>query len=254
MRHIFICLILALSLDLSAQSTPVYVQPNNPAPTGHFDLKQLKQNSIAHDQYEWLWVKDDFGHAGWVLKSALMLPLDFSRQAILAKGEAIYPEPKSYNLPQVSLEKAQIVSLLGRHRDWYKVLYKQDGKKYSGWVQSRYLRPYSKDPGYFYSMKEVPLRKKPQMKSQFLGQVKTGTPIIPIKIVKSWAFVKSGKKKGYIPLQNIRSRVDIAMKVKTPEGYYKPHPKLIHKKINEIFANPLWVGTGEFTIELKSKP
>lgn len=245
---------LLFALKAFAASTPVYLEPNNPAPTGHFNLSELKERASAYDQFEWLWVKDSFGHNGWVLKSSVLLSLDFSRRGIIAKGESIYPKPQSFNLPQKTLGQSQVVSLLGRKRDWFKILYKEKDQNLIGWVRSRYIRPYSKDPGYFFITRETPLKKRPQNKTRVLKNLTPGTQITPLKLYKSWAYVKAGNKKGYIPLTNLRSRIDIAMKVKTPKGYYKPHPSLINQKIVEIFADPLWVGTGAFSLDLKSKP
>ena len=186
----------------------------------------LKKRAINYDQFEWLWVRDHKGNNGWVLKSSALLPLDFSRQAVLGKGEPIHPQPKNYRLPQKSLEQAQIVNLVGRHRDWYKIVYKENDQKYFGWVQSRYLSPYSKDPGFFFSTKETHLRAKPQMKSQILKKIDPGLPIIPLINKGDWVLVRFSKLKGYIPLHNLPSRIDVAMKIRTPKGYFKPHPKL----------------------------
>lgn len=247
--------LLILSGSLSwAKSTPVYLKPNNPAATGHFDLKLLKERSLTFDQFEWLWVRTPEGQNGWMLKSSALLPLDFSRQAMLSKGEAIYPRPRSFNSPQKVLEHTQIVTLVDRFRDWYKIVYKENKQKFYGWVRARYLSPYSKDAGYFFSTKETHLRVKPQYKSKILKTIGEGLPIIPISAKGEWANVKFGKLKGYIPFQNIKSRMDVAIKVRTPEGYFKPHPGLYKRKILEIFANPIWVGTGAYSIDLKQKP
>ncbi len=254
MKWFFSCLIFLSYFSVFGQSTPIYLKANSPAPTGHVSLDKLKKRAIAYDEYEWLWVRTPSGHNGWILKDSALLPLDFSRQAILPKGEPINPEPKTYQLPQRTLSQAQIVSLIDRRRDWYKILYKIDDKKYYGWVRSRYLSPYSRDAGYFFSTVETQLRQKPQMKSKILRKIEPGLPIIPLNAKASWALVQFDGKKGYIPLRNFKSRLDVAIKVKTSNGYFKPHPQLYEKKISEIFSNPLWVGTGAFTIDLKQKP
>ncbi len=254
MKWFFSSLIFLSYFNLFAQSTPIYLRANHAAATGHVDLKKLKKQAIAYDQYEWLWVRTPQGRNGWILKSSALLPLDFSRQAILAKGEPIHPEPKVYQLPQRTLHQSQIVTLVERKRDWYKIIYKVSEKKYFGWVRSRYLSPYSKDAGFLFSTIETKLRAKPQMKSKILKDIEPGEPIIPLNTKASWALVHYKGAKGYMPLRNIKSRLDVAIKVKTPEGYFKPHPSLYQKKVNEIFADPLWVGTGAFTLELKQKP
>jgi SH3-like domain-containing protein len=243
-----------LSSVTQAQSTPVFLSPNNPAPTGHFDLKMLKKRAIQSDQFEWLWVRDQQGHDGWILKASALLPLDFSRQAILGKGEPIHPQPRSFKLPQKTLPKAQIVTLVKRHRDWYRIIYKDQGQKYYGWVRSRYLSPYSKDAGLFFSTRETHLRAEPKMKSKVLQKIDPGLPIIPLNTKGEWALVQFAGKKGYIPLRHLKSRLDVAIKVRTEKGYFKPHPNLYKAKVIEIFANPIWVGSGAYTIELKQKP
>lgn len=251
---IFILISLLTSLNAYGRPTPVYLEPNNPAPTGHFRLEQLKDKAIAYDQFEWLWVRDSFGHSGWVLKSSVMLPLDFSRRAVLSQGEDVFAKPQSYDLPQRKILKSQVVTLVHRHRDWFQVMYKYGNDTLKGWVRARYLRPYSKDPGLFFLTQETPLRKEPKSKTKILETINPGEPMAPLRLLNGWAYVQVGNKKGYVPLQNIRSRIDIAMKVRTPEGYYKPHPSLINKKVLEIYSNPLWVGTGGYSIELKSTP
>lgn len=241
-------------LSLWAQSTPVYVTPNNPAATGHFDLSLLKKQAIKYDHFEWLWVRDQKGRSGWILKDSALLPLDFSRQAVLGKGEAIYANPNNFSLPQKTLPQSQIVTLVQRQRDWYKIVYLEGENKFFGWVRSRYLNPYSKDAGFLFSTKETHLRSKPNGKGQILKTIKPGKAIVPINTKNAWAFVQFEDKKGYIPMTNIKSRLDVALKVRTAKGYYEPHPALYKQKILEIFSNPVWVGTGAFTIELKEKP
>jgi SH3-like domain-containing protein len=250
----FLSLLLSTHIFAHAQSTPVYLKPHNPSPTGHFDLKSLKKRVIAYDQFEWLWVKDPQGRNGWILKSSALLPLDFSRQAILPKGEAIYPQPRHFELPQKTLNQSQIVNLVKRYRDWYKIVYIENKQKFYGWVRSRYLSPYSKDPGYFFSTVETHLRVAPQSKSRILTKIEPGLPIVPLNTKGDWALVRFNNQKGYIPLQNLKSRLDVAMKVRTPEGYFKPHPSLYKNKVVEIFSNPIWVGSGAYSMELKAKP
>lgn len=238
-----------------SQSTPVYTKPNHPAPTGHFDREMLKKRAIEYDQFEWLWVRGPNGNNGWILKASTLLPLDFSRQAVLAKGEAIYPQPKNFNLPQKTLAQTQIVTLVDRKWDWYKIIYLDEGKKYYGWVRSSYLSPYSKDAGYFFSTAETQLRSKPQMKSQIITKIDPGLPIIPVNTkLDGWVQVRFNGKDGFIPMQHLKSRFDVAIKVRTHKGYYKPHPALYKHKVLEIFTNPLWVGTGAYSMTLKKEP
>ena len=242
------------SFQVCAQPTPVYLQPNNPAATGHFSQEELKKKALTYETYEWLWLRDSFGHEGWALKSSVMLPLDFSRQAVATKGEAIYQQPKSYIHPVNRLDNSQAVALITRQGDWFKVRYEQNKVVKEGWIPERRLQPYSKDPGIFYSTKESHLRQHPRMKSKILTAVEPGIPLFPKKLLGDWALVSMGKKEGYIPLTNLKSRLDVAMKVRTTLGYVEPQPQLIKEKILEIFANPLWIGTGAYTLELKSQP
>lgn len=239
---------------LFGQAIPVYLKPNNPAPTGHFDLKELRSTAIEHDQYEWLWVRDDKGHNGWILKASALLPLDFSRRAVLPKGQGVFIRPDSTILANKTLPHSQIVTLMERHRDWYKIIYKENDKNYFGWVPARHLSPYSKDAGYFFSTTETFLRSQPKMKSKVLQRIDPGLPMIPLNTKDSWAYVQFGKVKGYIPFHNLRSRIDIAIKVRTAKGYVKPHQNLYRERVLEIFSNPLWVGTGAYSMDLKAKP
>ena len=233
---------------------PVYLKPNGAIPTGHFDTQSLKQRAINYDQFEWLWVRDSKGQKGWVLKSASLLPLDFSRQAVLVKAQAIHSKPHHYEMNQKRLPRSQIVTLVSRHRNWYKIIFKEKNKKFYGWVESRHLKPYSKDGGYFFSTVKTWLRKQPKAKAKIITPIDPGLPIIPLYAKGDWALVSFAGHKGYIPFRNLRTRLDMALKVKTDRGYFKPHPALYKQKIVEIFENPLWVGTGAYSLELKSKP
>jgi uncharacterized protein YgiM (DUF1202 family) len=149
-------------------------------------------------------VQDHEGRAGWILKDAALLPLDFSRRAVLGKGEAVYPAPKNFVLPQKTLPEAQIVTLVKRQRDWYKVVYLEGNKKFYGWVRSRYLSPYSKDAGYFFSTVETHLRDKPKAKSNIIKNIAAGFPIIPLNTKGQWAYVEFDGQKGYIPMGNLK--------------------------------------------------
>ncbi len=254
MRFVLLVFSLCTAVSAYSQSTPVFLTPHNPAPTGHFDLKMLRKRAVAFDQYEWLWVRDQKGNNGWILKASALLPLDFSRQAILGKGEPIHPQPRNFKLPQKTLNQSQIVTLVKRHRDWYRIIYKENDKNYYGWVRSRYLSPYSKDAGYFFSTVETHLRSEPRMKSKILTKIDPGLPIVPLNTKGEWALVRFGKNKGYIPLRNLKSRLDVAIKVRTAKGYFKPHPDLYKQKVIEIFANPIWVGSGAYSMDLKQQP
>lgn len=251
---LFLIFQILLSFCLQAEDRPVYLKPNNPAPTGHFDLKMLERRIIGYDQFEWLWVRDEKGNNGWVLKSLVQLPLDYSRQAVLAKGEALYHEPQDYRVPQSQLPQSQVVSLLERKQDWYKILYKGQQGNRTAWVKERTLSPYTKDGGFFFTTTETQLRDKPQMKAKILERLEPGQVIIPLNTKDSWALVAVGKRRGYIPMTHLRSRVDIAIKVRTSKGYFKPHPDLYKDRILEVFTNPLWVGVGPYTLELKQHP
>ena len=241
------------SIIASAQTVPVYLKPNHPAPTGHFNKSELTHKTVHNEEFEWLWVKDVSGRQGWVLKSLVMLPLDFSRQAVLARNNVIFSKPTPSASTQ-RLERAQIVSLVKRQNEWYKIYYRDGKKNNYGWIKSRYLQPYSKDPGVFYSTATMSLRKAPQLKAPVVDVVHSGDRLLPIRLKKNWAYVQKGKKKGYLPIKYIKSRLDVAMKVRTPKGYFKPHKSLLSGKITEIFANPLWLGTGNFSVELKAQP
>ena len=254
MELIFSLLLSLNALGANHRSVPVYLAPNNPAATGHFKHSELKKSARAYRQYEWLWVRDSFGHEGWVLKSSVMLPLDYSRRAILSKGEVIFEKPRAAGLPIKRMQDNQIVGIIKRQGDWYKIVFVHNEKNAAGWVKAKHLQPYSKDPGLFYSMASTWLKQKPQIKTRRLVKVEPGIPLRPIKIKGNWTLVQLGKKKGWIELKHLKSRIDVAMKVRTKEGYYQPHPSLIKKSIVEIFSNPLWVGTGAYTVELKSKP
>ena len=245
---------LLLSPPLMADSKAVYLKPNGSIPTGHFDTQSLKQQAVKYDQFQWLWVRDSRGQKGWILKSTALLPLDFSRQALLTKGKAIHSKPYHYEINPKKLPRSQIVTLVSRYRNWYKIIYKEKNKKPYAWVQAQHLRPYSKDGGYFFSKVKTWLRKEPRIKAKVITPIGPGLPIIPLHAKGDWALVSFAGHRGYIPFRNLRTRLNMALKVKTDKGYFKPHPALYKQKIVEIFENPLWVGTGAYSLELKSRP
>ncbi len=243
-----------LSSSLMADSRSVYLNPNGSIPTGHFDVRSLRQQAINYDQFEWLWIRDSRGRKGWILKSTVLLPLDFSRQAVLTKGKAIYSATNHHQINPKKLPRSQIVTLVNRRHNWYKIVYKEKNKKFYGWVQSRDLRPYSKDGGYFFSTVRTWLRRKPRRKAKIITSIDPGLPIIPLYAKGDWALVNFADHKGYIPFRNLKTRLNMALKVKTDKGYFKPHSDLYREKIVEIFENPLWVSTGTYSLELKSRP
>ena len=238
----------------ATDSRAVYLKPNGTIPTGHFGSHSLRKQAVKYDRFQWLWVRNSRGQKGWILKSTALLPLDFSRQAVLIKGQAIYPKPHNYGIVSKKLFRSQVVTLVNRHRNWYKIIFKEKNKKFYGWVESQHLKPYSKDGGYFFSKVKTWLRKQPKVKAKVIIPIDPGLPIIPLNAKGDWALVSFAGHKGYIPFRNMKTRLDTALKVKTDKGYFKPHPALYKQKIVEIFENPLWVGTGTYSLELKSKP
>lgn len=243
-----------LSLFALSEPSSVYLKPNHPAATGHFSKKLLLEKSVGYDQFEWLWVSNTQGQSGWVLKSSVLLPLDFSRQAVISKGEALYSKPRHFQSPSKILENSQLVNLIDRKRSWYKIVYKEGEQNKTAWVRAQYLSPHSKDAGLFFSTQPVHLRQSPKPKSNFLASIESGDPIVPLNTKGEWAYVQYGSQKGYIPFRNLRTRMDVAIKVRTDAGYFKPHPALYKQKIHEIFANPQWAGTGPYSLELKARP
>ena len=237
-----------------ADSKAVYLQANGSIPTGHFNIDTLKSRAVQYDQFEWLWLRDSRGRKGWILKSRVLLPLDFSRQAIISRGKLLYQKPYFYEINPRKLSRTQIVILIGRHRNWYHIFYKDGEKKLKAWVDSKDLKPYSKDGGYFFSKTKTGLRKEPKNKAKIITPIEPGQAIIPLRAKGDWALVSFSGHRGYIPFRNLKTRLDLALKVKTDRGYFKPHPSLYKQKILEIFSNPLWIGTGAYSLELKSKP
>ena len=129
-----------------------------------------------------------------------------------------------------------------RRQDWYKIAYRENQKKVYGWVKARHLRPSSKDSGYFLSIRETHLRAKPQGLAKSLQVIDPGQSMVPLRVQGQWAWVQWGPHRGYVLLKDLKSRLDVAMGVRTHKGYFKPHPRLYGEKVQEIFANPLWVG------------
>jgi len=251
-----ICFFAALLLPLSAFAIaiPGYLRPTHPAPTGHYHHEDLLSHTREYDEFEWLWVRTPAGTQGWTLKSSVLLPLDFSRKAVLEGSYLIYDNPGLKQGTAIRLKGERVVSVLSRKRRFYKITYKDKGRAHTGWVKDQHLQPVTKDAGYFIATDDVNVRSRPKKNGKVVAQFPAETRLIPVKVVGHWVHVRKGKLHGYVPLSKLKTRLDVASKLRTRGGYHKPHRKYFGTKIVEIFPNPLWVGTGDYTLDLKSQP
>lgn len=239
---------------MTDSSIAVYLHPARTVPTGHYRVEHLQEYLKGYTTLTWVYVKASDGQTGWTLKHELMDSLEFSSKARLAPNSSKYSKPNSSAFVEKT-EQGMLVELLDRKGDWHLASHKNE----TFWVLGSQLYPISKDPGYFFVNKRDQLREKPQIKSKFLAKLSEGSRLKPIKLEGQWYKVSYKNKKGttqsgYIQTKNLISRLDIAMKVRTSQGYQPAHRNLLNKKVYEIFVNPLWLGTGTKEIPLYESP
>lgn len=238
--------------SLAPESAPVYIKPFGAAPTGHYSVKTLSQKLIRKENISWVFVKDlDSGHMGWTPRNQLLSPLHFSTKARLLSKTPVFRTQKDRSPTSELMPKNEVtVPLVAIESDWARIELNNE----LVWVHTSYLLPVHRDPGYFFTKVQTPLRASPQTKSQFLATLKAGEKLTPLNVNKNWVTVSVNGKKGFVPLRSIVHRIHAASKVKTDDGLVPAEPDMILQKVYAVYVDPLWLGTGVNTISLYSEP
>ncbi len=233
------------------QSAAVYLKPYSAVPTGHYNVSLLKEKMLRQEKVQWALVKDASGLSGWTPLQNLLTPLHFSSKAQLMSGSPLYTSLESSEVDvSLRIREGQIVHLLVVKNNWAQIQIKDKVL----WTPQRYLYPVDKDPGYFVLKKELPLRSDPQIKSQHLLRLAVGDRLLPLEIVRPWVKVRTQNRTGYVPLNEVLTRVDIAQKIKTDEGLIPADREHLGKDIFAIHINPLWLGTNHEPVLLFEEP
>lgn len=230
---------------------PVYLKTTSPVPTGHYSIESLNKNKILSRKSVWVNVKTGEGLSGWLPKEVLLTPLHFSSKATLLAHSPLYPKDDiQQNTVPLTSQKEGLVSLLEVVGD--RCLVQIGNSIY--WTSSEYLLPVAKDPGFFITQRMTILRERPSVKSQWRQKITAGQRLKPIEVRGEWLKVSFNGQEGFVPRPDIISRIDIAMRVKTNEGFEAPSKILLSKKVFAIYVNPLWLGTTEDEIPLYQEP
>jgi hypothetical protein len=239
----------------------IFLKPYSAVPTGHHNVEYLKSTLVGQEKIRWVLVKDiASGRTGWTPKQNLLTPLHFSTKARLLAGSPVYREKKD-RAPDTALspKTETSVDLLDIQNEWVMVsMNLQTGVTVTAWVPIAQLYTVDRDAGYFFARCDQPLRKTGAIKSPTLGKVASGQRLRPIGALGDWVHVGYNSAKGYVsgylPSNQIISRVDISMKVKTDKGFEKPRHTMIGEKIYAIYVNPLWLGTAVHPVPLFQEP
>jgi hypothetical protein len=235
----------------SPQSAAVYLKPYSAVPTGHFNVEVLKSKLIKQEKIQWALVKDSTGLEGWTPLQNLLTPLHFSSKAqIMAQSPLYRTSQDSRPDPTLKVQQEETVQILEIQNSWAKIVL----GNLKLWTHTRFLYPIDKDPGYFFAKKDVVLRAQSQTKSQHLTRISAGSQLRPLEILKPWAKVRFGESVGYVPLDDMVTRIDVAHKIKTEDGFKNASRADLGAKIYAIFINPLWLGSGVQPIPLFEFP
>jgi len=238
------------------ESAAVFLKPHSAIPTGHYNVDLLKRNIATQEKVRWVFLKDPAsGLSGWTPKQNLLTPLHFSTKARLLAQSPIYREKKD-RVPDTTLtpQKETLVDLLEIQNEWVLVSL----NNHAVWTPIANLFSVDKDAGYFFLKTDQYLRQNPQAKTAFITRVSAGQRLRPVEAKGDWVKVSynstTGSLTGYVPLNEIVSRVDIAMKVKTDQGFERPRHGMITDKVFAIYVNPLWLGTAVNKVPVFSEP
>jgi hypothetical protein len=235
--------------DLTS-SAPVYLKPYTSIPTGHYNVNLLKKNLVAQDHVRWVFVKTKQGQTGWALKHQLLNPLHFSTRARLLVGAPVFKERKGAVLPSITPTNEATVNVIDVQNEWIHISHQ--GQQM--WTTTTHLFPIEKDAGYFFTKQDYLLTESPQNKSRIIKKLPSGSRLTPIEIKGPWVKVAHGNLIGFIPTNLVMSRLDIATKVKTAQGFEAPSKVQLGAKIYEIYVNPLWIGSGPQAVTLHQQP
>ncbi len=233
------------------QSAAVYLKPYSAVPTGNFNVETLKFHLIKQEKIQWLLVKDSNGMIGWTPRQNLLTPLHFSTKAQLMARSPLFRSPKDARADRsLVVHEEQTVSVLEVQNTWVKIVVGD----LLLWTQAAYLYPIEKDPGAFFAKKDLALREQAQIKSRHLQRIPAGARLRPLEIRRPWAKVQFENKIGFIPLQDVITRIDIASRLRTKNGFVPASHHRIGDDIFSIFINPLWLGSGIQNVPLFESP
>lgn len=245
-------LILLQFLAVQSWGKPVYLRPNWPVATENLSIEELNENIINEAESTWLKIKTKNGMFGWVLEENLINAIYFSKFLSIKSQEDLFLKPDFRSKPVRKIETDQIVELIDQRGLWVEIKIEGGGQF---WVKEDQIEPYSKDPGLFYVTTHTQLKQKPLNNSIVLAKISSGQKLQIKSLIKNqWAQVIYKEKVGFVPLAHLKSRLNIAQKVRTSTGWVNNSASLFGQKIFELLVNPNWVGTGEFSIDLKMSP
>ncbi len=233
------------------QSVAVYLKPYSAVPTGHFNADALKKNLTRQEKLQWLLVRSSFGISGWTPLQNLLTPLHFSTKAQFLAGSPLFESMDSFRpIPNLKTREEETVSILQIQNTRAQI---KIGSR-ELWTSTEYLYPVEKDPGVFYAKKDLALRTSATIKSQHVARIPMGARLTPLSMDATWVKVQFNQSKGYVQLNNVITRIDIASRLKTEKGLEAASRKHLGKKIYSIFINPLWLGSGPNRIPLFESP
>ncbi len=233
------------------QAVAVYLKPYSAVPTGHYNAEILKKRLTRQEKIQWLLVRSSYGVSGWTPLQNLLTPLHFSSKAQLLAGSPLYASMDSYRpLENLKTRDEETVALLQVQNNKAQI---RIGTR-ELWTSTEYLYPVEKDPGVFYSKKDLALRSSTNVKSQHVLRVPRGARLKPLSMDAKWVKVEFQQKRGYVPLTDVITRIDIASRLKTEKGLEVASRKHLGQKIYSIFINPLWLGSGPNRIPLFESP
>ena len=233
------------------QSVAVYLKPYSAVPTGHYNIETLKSRLIKQEKIPWLLVKDSQGLLGWTPRQNLLTPLHFSTKAQLTAHSPLYHSINDATPDRsLQIDEEQTVSVLEVQNIWARIVV----GNLQLWTQTHFLYPIDKDPGYFFAKKDLALRKQPITKSYHLKRIPSGSRMRPLEIRQPWAKVEFENQVGYIPINDVLTRIDIATRLKTEKGLVAASRQRLNEKIYALYVNPLWLGTSSLRTPLFESP
>lgn len=233
------------------QAVAVYLKPYSAVPTGHFNADTLKKHLTRQEKLQWLLVRSSYGISGWTPIQNLLTPLHFSTKAQLLPGSPLYASmdaTRPLDALKTMVEETVAILQIQNTRAQIKI-----GSR-DLWTSTEFLYPIEKDPGVFYAKKDLALRASAVLKSQHVLRVPRGARLTPLSLGSTWVKVAYNQRRGYVPLSDVITRIDIASRLKTERGLESASRKHLGKKIYSIFINPLWLGSGPNRIPLFESP
>ena len=225
---VLILLLSSLVLMASAASSLRYIVSVNSAPVNLrweptrearviTKVKTGKTVTVLGEEGNWSKVRVD-GRVGWVMTIFLsetdpLLKPEAERYIVSPNSMAVNVREEATRSSKVSdrLVTGTKVEVLEVYEEWAKILVVETGK--TGYVQKTFLipdNPYTEEEisttgRTVYVISEgggdVNVREKPDIKSDLVGRLPSGTEVILISAGTEWSKIDSGKITGYV--QNI---------------------------------------------------